>query len=157
MEAILANPNVSVDLILDGEHVDPAAVKMALQCKGSEGVSLITDANINAGLPPERYTGLGGVDIMVEYEGGPARLASSGTLAGSGLTMDRAVRNAVEMLNVSIPQAIKMASYNPAKVMGLHHGKGKIEVGYDADMILLDENLYVQKSWVGGKEVYSKE
>ena len=160
VEAVLADPNVSVDFILDGEHVNPIAVKMALQCKGSEGVSLITDANINAGLKPGKYTGLGGSDIVVEYEGGPARLIENtsmpGGLAGSGLTMDRVVRNAVEMLGVSISQAIKMASYNPAKVLGLHHRKGKIEAGYDADMILLDENLYVQKCWVGGKEVYSK-
>ena len=70
--------------------------------------------------------------------------------------MDRAVRNAVSMLGVSIPQAIKMASYNPAKVLGLNHRKGKIEKGYDADMVLLDENLIVLKCWAGGKEVYSK-
>ena len=160
VEAVLADPGVSVDFILDGEHVDPIAVKMALQCKGSEGVSLVTDANINAGLAAGRYTGLGGGDIVVAYEGGPARLAENtkapGTLAGSGLTMDRAVRNAVNMLGVTIPQAIKMASYNPAKVLGLNHRKGKIEEGYDADMILLDENLIVQKCWAGGKEVYSK-
>ena len=160
VEAVLADPGVSVDFILDGEHVDPVAVKMALQCKGEEGVSLVTDANINAGLAAGRYTGLGGGDIVVEYEGGPARLAENtpmpGGLAGSGLTMDRAVRNAVSMLGVSIPQAIKMATYNPAKVLGLNHRKGKIEKGYDADMILLDENLLVQKCWVGGKEVFSK-
>jgi N-acetylglucosamine-6-phosphate deacetylase len=161
VEAILADSQVSVDFILDGEHVDSIAVKMALQCKGSEGVCLITDANTNAGLPPGRYSGLGGKEISVEYEGGPARLIeenkSRGGLAGSGLTMDRAVRNAVSMLGVDVIQAVKMASYNPAKVLGLHNAKGKIEKGYDADMVLLDENLFVEKCWVSGKEVFSKE
>ncbi len=160
VEAILADPDVSVDFILDGEHVDSVAVKMALQCKGYEGVSLVTDANINAGLPPGRYTGLGGRDIIVEYEGGPARLdeksAVPGGLSGSGLTMDRAVINAVKMLDAPIAQAIKMASYNPAKVLGLHHNKGKIEKGYDADMVLLDNALNVDMCWVGGRQVYSK-
>jgi N-acetylglucosamine-6-phosphate deacetylase len=160
VEAILAAPSVSVDFILDGEHVDPTAVKMALQCKDSDSVCFITDANINAGMPPGRYTGLGGSDIVVEYEGGPARLAENaktpGGLAGSRLTMDRAVRNAVSMLDIPITQAIKMASYNPAKVLGLQHRKGKIVEGYDADMVLLDRDLAVQKCWVGGKEVSSK-
>jgi N-acetylglucosamine-6-phosphate deacetylase len=70
--------------------------------------------------------------------------------------MDRAVRNAVSMLDIPITQAIKMASYNPAKVLGLQHRKGKIVEGYDADMVLLDRDLAVQKCWVGGKEVSSK-
>ncbi len=161
VEAILANPNVSVDFILDGEHVDPVAVKMAMQCKGSEGVCLVTDANINAGLPAGRYRGLSGNDIVVEYEGGPARLAENtstpGMLAGSGLTMEKAIKNAVSMLGVSIPQAIMMASYNPAKVLGLSHCKGRLAEGYDADMVLLDKDLNVMQCWIGGKQVFKKE
>ena len=160
VEAILADPDVSVDFILDGEHVDPIAVKMALQCKGSEGVSLVTDANPIAGLKPGKYKGFGGKDIVVEYEGGPARLAentsSPGGLAGSGLTMDRTVKIAVNTLNVPIYQAIKMATYNPAKVLGLHHRKAKIEAGYDADLIMLDEKLDVCMCWVAGRNVYSR-
>lgn len=156
VEAVLADSNVSVDFILDGEHVEPVAVKMALQCKGTDKVCLITDANINAGLPEGKYKGLGGTEITVEYEGGPARLTESGTLSGSGLTMDRAVKNAVSMLGVSIPQAVNMASYNPAKVLGLHHRKGKIEAGYDADMVLMDKELNVMKCWAGGRQVFGK-
>ncbi|HUX20371.1 MAG TPA: hypothetical protein VMW69_03965, partial [Spirochaetia bacterium] len=97
-EAILADDRVSVDFILDGEHVDPIAVKMALRCKGLDRVCLITDANLGAGLPPGVYEGVGG-EIEFAYPGAPARMTKNsrapGSLAGSGLTLDTAVRNAV--------------------------------------------------------------
>jgi len=155
VEAILASPETSVDFILDGEHVHPVAVKMALACKGIDKVSLITDANINAGLPPGSYKGQGGIDVEVSYEGGPARMGKNekmpGSLVGSGLTMDIAFRNAVKLLGVGIPQASAMTSSSPARVLGLHGRKGTIEKGYDADMVLLDQVLKVVRCWVGGK------
>ncbi|MDO8686397.1 MAG: amidohydrolase family protein [Clostridiales bacterium] len=154
VEAILTSPETSVDFILDGEHVDPVAVKMALACKGREKVCLITDANINAGLPPGSYKAFES-DIDVFYEGGPARMSRNsrfpGALTGSGLTMDRAVRNAVKLLGVDIPQSIAMASSSPAQVLGLQNRKGFIKEGYDADMVLLDRELNVVKCWVGGR------
>jgi N-acetylglucosamine-6-phosphate deacetylase len=156
VEAIMANPNVSVDFVLDGEHVDPIAVKMALTCKGPDKVCLITDANSNAGLPAGSYEGIGGDPIEVAYEGGPARLAKDsrfpGALAGSGLTMDRAVRNAVGMLGINLPQAVAMASANPATVLGLQSNKGFIREGYDADLVMLDGQLAVTGCWIGGKD-----
>ena len=163
VEAILANRLVSVDFILDGEHVHPVAVEMALACKGSSKVCLITDANINAGLPPGKYMGIGDREISVAYEGAPARMVNSyhpgskpGGLAGSGLTMDRAVRNAITLLGVSLPQAVAMASSNPARVLGLHESKGSIEDGYDADMVLLDLDLHVHSCWVKGEKVFTR-
>lgn len=157
VEAILADPRATVDFILDGEHVDPVAVKMALQCKGPAGVCLITDANIGAGLPPARYQ-FGGEEVKSSYPGGPARFAeqarSPGALAGSGLTMNQAVRNATRWLDVDLPQAIRMASANPARVLGLEHVKGTIEAGFDADLTLLDQALTVQKTWISGNCMY---
>lgn len=154
VEAILASPQTSVDFILDGEHVDPIAVKMALQCKGPDKVCLITDANANAGLPPGRYKSTGGTEITVAYDGAPARSGLDspipGALNGSGLTMDRAVRNAVNLLGVSLPQAVAMASANPARVLGLQDSKGQIRPGFDADLVLLDDRLQVAGCWVGG-------
>jgi N-acetylglucosamine-6-phosphate deacetylase len=156
VEAVLASNETSVDFILDGEHVHPAAVKMALSCKGREKVCLITDANLNAGLPPGKYKSFGDYGIEVFYKGGPARMDNEskypGALGGSGLTMDRAVRNAVKMLNVEIPQAVAMASSNPARVLGLHNRKGFIKQGYDADMVLLNDELEVIRCWIGGIE-----
>jgi len=159
VEAILADERVSVDFILDGEHVDPTAVKMALQCKGPDKVCLITDANIGAGMPPGRYNFVN-AEVEFKYHGGPARLTENsgypGGLAGSGLTMDLAVRNAVSLLGVDIPQAIRMVSTNPARVLGLENQKGKIQEGFDADFVLLDKNLHVEQTWVGGKCVFKK-
>ena len=156
VEAILADDRVSVDFILDGEHVDPVAVKMALACKGPDGVSLITDASVGAGLPPGQYRGINNAEIEFAYPGGPARMVGNGGLAGSGLTMDRVVRNAKQMLQVDLPQAIRMVSANPADVLGLQDRKGVIVEGYDADMVLLDDELQVIKTWVAGKCVFEK-
>jgi N-acetylglucosamine-6-phosphate deacetylase len=158
VEAILADPHVSVDFILDGVHVEPVAVQMAITCKGADKVCLITDANVGAGLPPGRYQSLGS-EIEFEYEGAPARMTQNsrfpGALAGSGLTMDKAVQNAVSMLKASIPQAIRMASANPAKVMRLKN-KGQIKRGFDADIVLLDQELKVIRTWIKGKCQYHK-
>lgn len=161
VEAVLADARVSVDFILDGEHVHPAAVKMALKCKGPDRVCLITDANLGAGLPPGRYKGFSGEEIEFAYEGAPARGTENssipGTLFGSGLTMDRAVQNAVKFLGVDIPLAVRMASMNPAQVLGLSEKKGQIKVGCDADLVLLDKNLYVLQTWVQGKCCFQNE
>jgi len=160
VEAFYANPHTTVDFILDGEHVEPVAVKMALACKGIDKVSLITDSNVNAGMPPGTYTGLDGSDIVVAYEGGPARLAPGthfpGGLAGSGLTMDRALANAVKMLGVSLADAVRMVSTNPASVLKLSHKKGYIKTGYDADMVLLSKELTVEACFVGGEIKYDR-
>jgi N-acetylglucosamine-6-phosphate deacetylase len=160
VEVILADPNVSVDFILDGEHVMPIAVKMALQCKSPDKVCLITDSNVGAGLPPGRY-GFMGTEVEFKYPGGPARMTEKahwpGALAGSGLVMDQAVRNAIDMVGVDLPLAVRMASANPAKVLRMDDTKGQIKTGYDADMCLLDKELEVQQTWVSGKSVFQRE
>lgn len=160
VEAILADPSVTVDFILDGEHVDPVALRMALKAKGPGGVSLVTDANLGAGLPPGVYEGLDGVEIEFAYEGAPARMTANtrlpGCLAGSGLTMDRAVRNAISLAGVDVVQAVRMASSNPASVLGILDETGSIDIGKRADLVLLNEDLEVERTWVGGDEVYAR-
>lgn len=156
VEAILADPRASVDFILDGEHVDPVAVRMALECKGPDRVCLVTDANRGAGLPPGRYC-FGRHQVEFTYEGGPARFtaehpSAAGGLAGSGLTMDRAVRNAIKYLGVELPLAIRMAATNPAQVLGLGARKGRIAPGLDADLVLLDDALIPVQTWIGGRQ-----
>ena len=155
VEAILADPRVSVDFILDGEHVDPVAVKLALACKRPDRVCLATDANVGAGLGAGRYQ-FAGQEIVISRPGAAPRLGqrshAPGALAGSGLTMDRAVRNAVELLGLDLPQAVRMASANPAAVLGLAGRKGRVQPGFDADLVLLDAALRVTRTWIGGEE-----
>ena len=159
VEAILADPRVTVDFILDGEHVDPVVVKMAIRCKGLEKVSLITDSNIGAGLGSGVYR-FGAEEVEFAYSGGPARFSKNsrepGVLAGSGLTMDLALRNAIKFLDLEITQAVRMVSTNPAGVLGIDDRKGTLKEGFDADMVLLDKNLNVSQTWIAGKSFYRK-
>lgn len=152
VEAILADENTSVDFILDGEHVDPVAVKMALKCKGPDKVCLITDSNIGAGNKPGVYQ-FGKEKVKFSYPGAPARFIKNNTLAGSGLTMNKAVRNAVKLLDVDLPQAVRMASTNPAKVLKLEN-TGSIKVDHQADLVLINENFEVLQTWINGKCCY---
>ena len=154
VEAILASPDVIVDFILDGIHCDPIVIKMALVCKGKDRVCLITDANIGAGLGAGRYR-FGGEEVEIAHAGAPARLVTNGGLAGSGLTMNLAVKNAVNMLGVDLPLAVKMASDNPAKVLRLKN-KGLIKQGYDADLVIFDKEFNVLKTFINGKCCFEK-
>lgn len=155
VEAILADPGVSVDFILDGVHVNPIAVKMALQCK-PEKVCLITDANIGAGLEPGVFNFGNMGPIYFEYKGAPARGVDKNDLNGSGLTLDQALRNAIKFLGIDIVAASHMLSRNPANVIRVGDHKGLLAAGYDADFVILDkENLEVQQTWISGKEYYN--
>ena len=133
---------------------------MSCDCKGPDKVCLITDASVGAGLPPGRYSGLGNSEIEFAYHGAPARFTENSPhpnyLAGSGLTMDMAVRNAIKIFDIDFKQAVRMASANPAKVLGINDSKGQIKIGFDADMVLLNKNLEVEQTFVAGKCCYKK-
>ncbi len=152
VEAILADERVSVDFILDGVHVDPVAVKMSLisKRKGPGKVCLVTDANVGAGLEPGHFT-FGNIgDICFAYKGAPARSVKDNTLAGSGLTMEQALKNAVKWLDMDLIEASKLVSYHPAKVLGLEHKKGLLKEGYDADFVVLSSDLDILQTWIKG-------
>lgn len=158
VETILADERVSVDFILDGVHVDPVAVRMSLisKRKGPGKVSLITDANIGAGLEPGQFS-FGNIgDIYFAYKGAPARSVKDNTLAGSGLTMDRALKNAVKWLELDLVQASKLVSHHPAQVLGLGHKKGLLKEGYDADFVVLNDHLDVLQTWINGRCFFDK-
>jgi N-acetylglucosamine-6-phosphate deacetylase len=158
VEAILADETVSVDFILDGVHVEPIAVKMAMACKknGPGKVCLITDSNVGAGLEPGRFNFGDSGEIEFAYKGSPARKTKDQTLAGSGLTMDQAVRNAISFLDIGLHEAVTMASLNPASVISADHCKGKIQPGYDADLVVMDEQLNIVQTWIGGEIRYQQ-
>jgi N-acetylglucosamine-6-phosphate deacetylase len=149
--ALLTDDRARTGIIADGVHVHEAALRLAHRAKGSEGLILITDAMQAAGMSPGDYK-LGG--RKVHLEDGAVRLAE-GTLAGSALTMDEAVRNAVRFLGVPLAQAVRMATETPAAALNLD-SKGKIAVGCDADLVLLDAEGTVLETIVAGETVYEK-
>ncbi len=150
--ALLTDDRVRVGIIADGVHVHEGALRVAYQQKGPGGLALVTDAMEAAGMPPGEYE-LGG--RKVRLEDGAVRLPD-GTLAGSTLTMDRAVRNAVELLRIHLQDAVRMATQSPAEVLGMP-GKGRIAPGADADLVVLTPGGTVQETIVGGESVYRRE
>jgi len=127
-------------------------LKILTKIKESEKVVLITDAMRAAGLKEGTYD-LGGQEVIVAK--GQARL-KDGTLAGSVLTMDKAVKNMVSKVGVLLPRAIQMASFNPARSIGVENRKGSLEPGKDADIVILNKNLETELTIVAGKVVYKR-
>ncbi|MDF2626666.1 MAG: N-acetylglucosamine-6-phosphate deacetylase [Symbiobacteriaceae bacterium] len=149
----LTLPGITVELIADGIHVHPASMRVAVNARGADQVLLVTDAMAATGMPEGEYR-LGELAVIVKD--GAARLVSDGALAGSVLTMDAAVRNMVNLVGVSLPEAVAMASLNVARKQRLDHRKGAIAPGKDADVVLLDQNLRVMETIVEGTTVYSR-
>lgn len=150
----LTLPGVTVELIADAIHVHPAAMRVAVAARGAADVLLVTDAMRAAGMPDGEYL-LGELKVVVKD--GSARLVSDASLAGSVLTMERAVRNMVKLVGVGLPEAVAMASLAPARKHGLAHRKGAIAPGLDADLLLLDADLRVVETIVEGATVYRRQ
>ncbi len=148
--AVLTCNEIKAEVIADNIHVHPAVIKLLVRAKGVERTVLMTDAVRAAGMPDGTYDLVG---QRVTVKEGVARI-STGSLAGSTLTMDRAVRNAMAAADLSLAEALQMASYNPAWVIGMEKEKGSLESGKDADIVLLDDELKVVLTMVGGKVVY---
>ena len=150
--AVLIHDELTAELICDRVHVHPAAMKLLTKVKGSSGVVLVTDTVRAAGMPDGKYK-LGKRNVIVKD--GVSRLESGG-LAGSTLTMDKAVRNMVNLVGASLQEAVIMATINPAKVVGVDDKKGSLEHGKDADFVILDRDLNVCSTIVRGKIVHRK-
>lgn len=148
--AVLAHDEMTAEIIADGVHVHPAALRMALQCKERDGLILITDAISAAGLGDGDYL-LGGLEITVK--GGVARLKANGQLAGSTLTMLQAFRYMVREIGLNLPQASRLASLNPALRLGIERQTGSIAPGKRADLVLLSPDLEISHVWVRGRRV----
>jgi N-acetylglucosamine-6-phosphate deacetylase len=134
-------------LIADGHHIHPASLRVALAAKGLEKLILVTDAMPSVGAATKSFR-LQGRDITVTD--GVCR-AADGTLAGSDLDMISAVRNSMTMMAVSLPQAIQMASLNPAAFLRLSGRTGVIAPGLRADFIVLDDQYRLIETWIGGQ------
>ena len=133
-------------VIVDGHHVDAASLRIALRAKPRGKIFLVTDAMPPVGATDPTYL-LNGETIVVRD--GICQTAS-GTLAGSALSMIEAVRNTVELLGVPLEEAVRMASTYPADFLGLEATHGRVEAGFRADFTVVDQDLRVAETWIGG-------
>ena len=157
VEAALCNDNVTTQVIADLRHQPAGVLKLIFKCKGPDRMYLITDGLEYAALDMEEgqvFTQENGMAVV--YEDGVMKLADRSCLAGSVATCDRLVRNMYREIGLPLPTCVKMACLTPARVIGIGDRKGKIEPGYDADLLLFDDNVNVSCVMVGGKTVVSK-
>lgn len=145
--AALNDRNSFCGIIADGHHVHPAVLKAAIAARGADHMMLVTDAMAAVGTDLTHFY-LGKEEIWVKDD---RCETESGTLAGSHLDMASAVRNAVTLLDQPLETALNMASDVPARFLGLDNILGSIKEGYAADMVLLDTDFSVKKTWIAGR------
>jgi N-acetylglucosamine-6-phosphate deacetylase len=150
--AALDIPQIKCELIADNIHVNPVVMKLLVNVKGSENVILITDSISAAGMPDGDYSFEG---ARVKVTDGAARL-EDGTLAGSTLTMDRALANILKATGRPLGEMVNCASLNPARAIHMEDHKGQLRRDWDADLMLVDQNLQVKFTMVEGKVVFKQ-
>jgi N-acetylglucosamine-6-phosphate deacetylase len=131
----LEDERVTIELINDGTHLHPSVLELAFRSAGAERVAFITDAMGATGMGDGRYP-LGPMEV--EVRDGVARLVEGGSIAGSTLTLDRALRRAVTVDGLPVEHAVQALSANPARLLGVHERVGSLERGKDADLVVLD-------------------
>ncbi|MGZ9585229.1 N-acetylglucosamine-6-phosphate deacetylase [Paenibacillus marinisediminis] len=146
--AVLTDDRITAEVIADGHHVHPAVIKLLVRAKAAGKLVLITDAMSAAGMPNGIYD-LGGLSVTVKD--GVARLTEGDSLAGSTLTMIGAVQFMVNQVGLSVEEASRLASINPATLLRIDDVTGSIEVGKFADLVWTDADLNVQRVWVKGR------
>jgi N-acetylglucosamine-6-phosphate deacetylase len=149
LEFALSEPEIVCELIADGHHVSATLMRMLYRAKGPDGICLVTDATAGAGLPEGTKFSLAGRECVVH--GGVCLLADGSALAGSAARMIDLVQVMVRRIGLPLAEAVKMASANPAGVIGLND-RGVIEVGKRADLVVLSEDLDVMRTFVAGRE-----
>jgi N-acetylglucosamine-6-phosphate deacetylase len=133
-------------IIVDGRHVDPTVLRIALRCKRHDRFMLVTDAMPSVGAAQKSFSLQG---RMISVANG-VLVDENGTLAGSDTDMASTVRNAVELLGVELPVAVRMASQYPAEFLGLGGELGRIAPGYRANLVLADDKVEVKQTWIDG-------
>jgi N-acetylglucosamine-6-phosphate deacetylase len=148
--AVLDSDDITAELIADGVHVHPVALRLAVARKSPERICLVTDSMMATGMGDGIYH-WGEQDI--EVQGNRAKIRGSGILAGSVLTMNVAIKNMIEWTDVTINQAINMASLNPARVLGMADEIGSIQTGRRANLVVLNRDFRVRDSIVRGRSI----
>ena len=152
LAAALTDPKVRCEMICDHVHLHPAVLQLIYQCKTADGINIISDSGHAAGLNVSQFE----VDGIMRYvKDGVVRLAN-GTIAGSAKTVLNGVQNLIQS-GIPMGEVAKMASLNPAKTLKIDHITGSIAEGKRADLVVLDQQLNVKYTFVGGKCVYKAE
>lgn len=138
---------LSCELILDGVHLHPDAVRLVHKVKGPKGIILITDSLGCKGLPDGAYL-MDGIEVL--KKDGEIRMAQGGALAGSILALNKAAANYRAFTGASLRDLMQVCSENPARLLGFWHRKGSIALGKDADLILCDENISIKQCFCRG-------
>lgn len=148
---------MTVEIIADGIHLPAPLLKLVYKIKGADRIALVTDAMRAAGMPPGPSI-LGsrrdGLEVIVEDN--VAKLKDRTAFAGSVATMDRLVRNMMVLADVTLPDAVKMATLSPANIIGIGDRKGSLVAGKDADIVIFDDEVNIRQTLVYGKSVYVK-
>ena len=147
--ALMALPKLCAGIILDGFHFHPALLRPLLQIKGMTGLFLVSDASTVAGCAPGDYEG-GGLMARVDERGFATSLRGGNVLAGSTITLLQALQRAVILAGLSLQEAVTLATHAPAHAMGLASHKGNLEVGADADLLILNQELNLRTVIAGG-------
>jgi N-acetylglucosamine-6-phosphate deacetylase len=150
--AAFAHPRTPCTLIADGHHVHPEMVGLAFRMLGPDRLCLVTDAIAAAGAPAGEYR----LATRTVYSDGGVPRLGSGAIAGSILSMDEAFRNILAFTGCTVPEAARMASTGPARLVGEGRRKGRLIPGYDADVTVISPDLSVEAVWRGGRHVYSR-
>jgi N-acetylglucosamine-6-phosphate deacetylase len=146
--AALDDPDSWCGIIVDGEHTDPVVLRISMRCKRHERFMLVTDAMPGVGTNNKSFL-IGGRKITVS---GNLCLDDDGRLAGSNIDMATCVRNAVSMLGLALPEAVRMASLYPAEFLGVAHDVGRIAPGFKANFVVADDQVEVSETWIDGSK-----
>lgn len=147
---------MDVEIIADGIHVPPPLLKLAYKIKGADRIALITDAMRAAGTDArESVLGAAESGLKVIVEDGVAKLPDRTAFAGSVATANRLIKTMISMGDVSLADALKMITYTPARILNITDRKGSIEAGKDADIVIFDEHINIEKTIIKGKVCYS--
>lgn len=149
---------MDVEIIADGVHLPAPLLKLIYKIKGPDRIALITDSMRSAGMPPgDSILGSKHNGLKVIVEDGVAKLPDRSSFAGSVATSDRLVRTMINMADVPLLEAVKMASQTPANILGIGASKGSLITGKDADIVIFDGNINISTTIVQGRVIYNKE
>ena len=150
---------LGVEIISDGKHLPPELLRLIVKNKGIDNICLITDSMRGAGMPEGSRPKLGSLTNGQEtlIRDGVAMMPDLKAFAGSICTTDRCVRTMYKLAGVSLPDAVRMMTANPAKVLGINGSKGTIAKGMDADLVVFDEDINISSVYVGGEPRYTAE